>query len=758
MAEPTSTILDRDQGRPSRSPLRSVLREHGLGVSVVVAVVFCLLISTIICLGRYHSGYRLGQYLTQPVHARVDFSYFDASKFEYAQQRASELEPRVYSPNPRFSWAGLEEQVRRWPDIVAGKSTETLPEVLRSSFDHDTLVLLVQYQAPEKRGLYNQRVESFFAAVKRLVVISQEQRDQEIRRHQQWRVPSGFSLRIIEGEGGGSSLLPLERIHVKEAGEGGSTLAAEIKRAASESFREDLAPRVAQYVTAMAQSTHVLDENATAEAQARAAAMVLGREGEVQYKAGVAIKQPGQIGERDLGVLQAEHRAYRQSLAMPVVLRDFGGVAGIVVIITAVIAWYVSRYQPRILRNHARSIAMAMLLVAMLLISQLAGPGTRPLFIFGIAPTILTAMILAIAYEPRFALGISMLLTLMVALSLNQGMEFLLILLGGCCAACAFTGTVRTRGKLIEIGLASALAMAAIAVFCGVWAFSGAVPFEAVLTDAFHTALAGLGSGFVVLGILPFVEKAFRITTGMTLLELSDASHPVQRKIAAEAPGTYSHSLQVASIAESAAEAIGANSLLARVGALYHDLGKTRRPHYFCENQNGAQNAHLSLSPSVSFMIIIEHIKDGLELARQHNLPTSLHPFIQQHHGTTLVEYFYHEACKSSPLAQHVSESEFRYPGPKPRSREVAIVMLADACESASRAVTDPHPDAIEKLIHQIVLKRLLDGQLSECDLTLHELDTVEKTMTRALQGAHHARVAYPESSRQSPVAAAAGM
>jgi cyclic-di-AMP phosphodiesterase PgpH len=234
----------------------------------------------------------------------------------------------------------------------------------------------------------------------------------------------------------------------------------------------------------------------------------------------------------------------------------------------------------------------------------------------------------------------------------------------------------------------------------------------------------------------------------MTLLELSDSSHPLQRKLAAEAPGTYSHSMQVASLAEAASEAIGGNSLLARVGSLYHDIGKTRRPHYFCENQGGGENAHMSLSPEVSCRIIVEHIKDGLELARQHKLPTSLLPFIQQHHGTTLVEFFYHEACKQKGPGPTVAERDFRYPGPKPRSQEIAIVMLADACESASRAIPSPTPETIDKLVRQIVMKRLLDGQLSDCDLTMREIDIVEKTLARTLQSIHHGRVAYPDTAR----------
>src|SRR6185436_20244537 len=166
-----------------------------------------------------------------------------------------------------------------------------------------------------------------------------------------------------------------------------------------------------------------------------------------------------------------------------------------------------------------------------------------------------------------------------------------------------------------------------------------------ILKNCLYAGAAGIGAGFVTLGILPFIEKAFRITTSMTLLELADVSHPLLRRLSVEAPGTYNHSLQVATIAEAAAESISVNSLLCRVASYYHDVGKINKAEYFCENQTDGTNRHLNLSPSVSLLIIIGHVKDGIELAREYNLPTSIFPFIQQHHGTTLVEFFYHQAC-----------------------------------------------------------------------------------------------------------------
>jgi putative nucleotidyltransferase with HDIG domain len=298
---------------------------------------------------------------------------------------------------------------------------------------------------------------------------------------------------------------------------------------------------------------------------------------------------------------------------------------------------------------------------------------------------------------------------------------------------------------LIEVGGAASLAMIAAAAAAGLLSLE---PWPFMISNCLYAGAAGLAAGFVVLGILPFIEKSFRITTGMTLLELADASQPLLRRLGIEAPGTYAHSLQVANLAETAAEAIGANALLARVGAYYHDVGKMNKADYFIENQSGGENRHINLTPNVSYLIITGHVKDGVELAKEYNLPTQLIHFIQQHHGTTLVEYFYHQACtrqsQREPDGPAIADHEYRYPGPKPRSKEVAIVMLADAVESACRAMSEPTASRVETLVHELALKRLLDGQFDECDLTIRELELVERSMVKTLLGIYHGRIAYP--------------
>ena len=217
-----------------------------------------------------------------------------------------------------------------------------------------------------------------------------------------------------------------------------------------------------------------------------------------------------------------------------------------------------------------------------------------------------------------------------------------------------------------------------------------------------------------------------------------------------EAPGTFSHSLLIGSIAEAAAEAIGRNGLLCRVGAYYHDIGKVNKPGYFVENEMGSMSRHKELSPAMSQLIIVSHVKDGIEMAKEYGLPTVLRQFIETHHGTTLVEYFYNEAKKKhdeeqSSASPPPSESEFRYPGPKPRTKEAAIVMLTDAVESAVRSLAEVTPTRIEAVVHNMAMKRLQDGQFDKCDLSLRELSQIEASISKTLAAHYHGRIAYPK-------------
>jgi putative nucleotidyltransferase with HDIG domain len=263
--------------------------------------------------------------------------------------------------------------------------------------------------------------------------------------------------------------------------------------------------------------------------------------------------------------------------------------------------------------------------------------------------------------------------------------------------------------------------------------------------------------GVLIQGLLPLIEKVFRIATSMTLLDYSDANQRLLKRLHMEAPGTFSHSLLIGSIAEAAAEAIGRNGLLCRVGAYYHDIGKINKAGYFVENELGSASRHDKLSPKMSHLIIVGHVKDGIEIAKEYGLPAVIRQFIETHHGTTLIEPFYNEAKKQQTKnskgksSEAPPESEFRYPGPKPRSKEAAIVMLADTVEGAVRSLSEVTPAKIEAVVHNMAMKRLQDGQFDECELSLRDLSQIEASISKTLAAHYHSRIAYPQPPDMPP-------
>ncbi|MBL7151104.1 MAG: HDIG domain-containing protein [Candidatus Omnitrophica bacterium] len=273
-------------------------------------------------------------------------------------------------------------------------------------------------------------------------------------------------------------------------------------------------------------------------------------------------------------------------------------------------------------------------------------------------------------------------------------------------------------------------------------------PPEIYLKSYLIIMLNGFVSSIIVIGVLPLFEWLFKRVTNISLLELADFHHPLLQRMVMEAPGTHHHSLVVGNLSDAACSAIGANALLARIGAYYHDIGKLQKPGYFSENQSLEQSKHDTLAPSMSKMVIMNHVKEGVELARKYRLNPFIIDFIQQHHGSSLVFYFYRRALEELEDAQEVKEEGFRYPGPKPNTKEAAIVLLADSVEAATRALKDPAPPKITEVVHKVINNKFIDGQLDECELTLNDLEKISKIFIRILSGIYHSRVTYPEESR----------
>ncbi|MBS4215611.1 MULTISPECIES: HD family phosphohydrolase [Neobacillus] len=348
---------------------------------------------------------------------------------------------------------------------------------------------------------------------------------------------------------------------------------------------------------------------------------------------------------------------------------------------------------------------------------------------------IMTSIILAVCGSVLFNEGVS------GTLNFSEGIYILFSALGGI----LFLSNQNQRSKILQAGIFSAV-VNLLTILALMYLPNGQYS-GLEYGYYFITALvSGIASAVLTIGLLPFFEASFGILSTMRMIELSNPNHPLLRKILMEAPGTYHHSVMVANLAESACEAIGANGLLARVGSYYHDIGKTRRPNFFIENQIHHDNPHDRLPPDKSASIIIAHVTDGSNMLKKCHMPKEIIEIAEQHHGTTLLKFFYHKALQANP---DVREDDFRYPGPKAQSKESAVVGIADSVEAAVRSLSQPTPELIESLVKKIVADRLQDGQLNECDLTMKEIETVTFTLCETLKGIFHSRIEYPELTKK---------
>lgn len=391
-------------------------------------------------------------------------------------------------------------------------------------------------------------------------------------------------------------------------------------------------------------------------------------------------------------------------------------------------------------------------LAAMRMVEVSFGPAALAFIPLG-----LTGLVLALAWSRAFAVQCSLLLLSAGALMLflrpggldADGLRGLAIATSGAACAALLGDRIRRRSAFLRIGLQIGFVQALCAA--AFWMIGSGSPVTSWPGDLSILFLSGIAVGLLVSGFLPFVEALFRFTTDVSLLELGNTQeHPLLKKLLLDAPGTFHHSYIVGLISEAAAESVDANPLLARVGSLFHDVGKLNKPDYFAENSKGARERHRNLTPEMSNLIISSHTRDGLELGGYFGLPQVVLDFMTEHHGTTCMEYFYQRAVGLRG-AENVSEESFRYPGPKPRSIETAIVMIADAVEAISRQMPEPTTTRLREMVHEVVMKRLLDGQFEDCPMQLRDLRAIEDACTQVLSGIYHTRPTFPKG-RANPL------
>lgn len=501
------------------------------------------------------------------------------------------------------------------------------------------------------------------------------------------------------------------------------------------------------WVTVVLQNTIrpslVLNQEATDQLVAEAQNKVLPvertiKQGQVIVRKGDPITPEVLEILRQLGLLQTKSAGI-----------TFGGLALLVLAVMVVCIVFLRQYFPAVIASER----LLVLLCLLVIITLLAARGVAAInfserpeassTIGYLIPMAAGSMLISILFNSRLGVLATIIMSIFVGIIAGQqDISFMIVAMVGGLVGVYSVSKVDQGWDLAKGGLLIGGANVLVIVATGLLAYDSTLLL--ILWGTFYGLLNGLLSGVLAIGILPYLETLFGITSSIRLLELANPNHPLLKRLLLEAPGTYHHSILVGNLAEAAAEAVGGHPLLVRVGAYYHDIGKLKRPYFFSENQFSPDNPHDKIAPSLSALIITSHTKDGVELGRQYRLPEMVLDIINQHHGTGLVTYFYQKALEQDQY-DSVQELTYRYEGPKPQTKDAALVLLADTVEAAVRSLQKPTPGRIEGLVRRLIKERLNDGQLEECDLTFKDVNLITESFLRILNGMHHTRIEYPD-------------
>lgn len=500
----------------------------------------------------------------------------------------------------------------------------------------------------------------------------------------------------------------------------------------------------------LVQPNITLNRNETEERKRRAAEKV--EPVLLAVKSGEMLLREGErVTETQLAKLKALHAQMKPDGHLPVAS---GGALLLICLLAGSFKLCEARFGSGVREQNRALLFLAILLIALLFVTHAsalltdllaANKGSQIVassLIYSI-PLASGPMVVSLCLGWELALAFAAVLAVCAAFVFQSDLTvFLYFLMNGCLAA-YWIRDCRERKVFVKAG--AKLGALNVVIVTAIHIFSGELSGFRLPWEWLFAFLGGLGSGVVTAGIVPLVEIAFDYTTDIKLLELANLDRPILKKLLIEAPGTYHHSVVVGSMVEAAASEIGANPLLAKVCGYYHDIGKLKKPLYFIENQSDGKNVHDRLAPSMSGLILVAHVKTGVEIARVNRLGQAIIDTIQQHHGTSLITYFYDKAVQQRG-EDAVNIDDFRYPGPRPQSRETALVMLADQVEAASRSVSNPTPSRIRGLVQNLINKNFSDGQLDNCELTLKDLHKIAKSFTKILTAMYHYRIEYPEN------------
>ena len=448
-------------------------------------------------------------------------------------------------------------------------------------------------------------------------------------------------------------------------------------------------------------------------------------------------------------------------------LEKITGISFIIALLLLIMYKDFLRYRPEIKKNHKMLLLIGTLLSGNLLIghtfyyvvegfTKWIGTVDPNLLVYAI-PLATGCMLTALLIDIHTAIVFTVITSLIAGLWLNSPLYSIFVFASGLTASFGVI-SCRKRSAIWRAGFMMSLVCFLTALMITLFK-SELISIAPLITGA-SALLNGIIVVILVSAFLPLFEYVFKMTTDISLLELLDLNQPLMRELLVEAPGTYHHSIIVGNLTESAAEAVGVNPLLARVSAYYHDIGKVKMPDYFIENQIATLSKHDKLAPRMSSLILLSHVKEGVELAKQHNIPPVVIDIIQQHHGTSVQTFFFQKAKEHNETIKPLTEEDFRYPGPKPQSRVAALVMMADAVEAASRVLTDTSPARVSMLVDKIINHCFIDGQLDNCELTLKDIREIRSNFVYLLTSMYHKRINYPgfdmehENTHQKPTAA----
>jgi len=707
-------------------PLKSFLTVRNLGVAIAFFVVLYLISPSLrIPWLRFQEG----DFPKESVLAKVKFEAADLEATARAREQAASLTPPVYVLDPELVRSSVTEAAEYYGKIAQ--------DAFNLVFTPEERIALISKYTP---------ISTSAETVGQLVALDQETFE-KLRATSLESVTALLNRGVLSDVPGSAKQIAIyeKEKRTKHIADMTDVLTLqkapdEIRKLAAQKFPDNPTHQriLVELSIPFIRKTLSFDEKLTQleQEERRALTPVVTK----TFRKNQEIVQAGhEITRQDV----IELRAHMLALSKANRFQVYIGNAILLALVFAFFFLYLRRYRPEVLNNNK-----ALLLVGILMLLTL-GTG-RVLIILPIpdiwlylVPVAAGSILLSILIDDRISLVYAFFISVLYASQGGYRMNLFLMALIGSMAGIYHMSTIRKRSDIFWPGIA--VLVANIVSISALHLVAGSEIGEEFLWEIGAGIINGLITAIgIVPGSLTPLESILGIATNIRLLEMSDLNQPLLKRLAMQAPGTYHHSLMVGNMAEAAAENVEANSLLARVGSYYHDVGKMNKPLYFSENQRGGKNKHDELTPTMSALVLTSHVKEGVELAREHRLNQPIIAFIQQHHGTSLMPFFYQKAMEQNP-SREVDEDKFRYPGPRPQSRETAICMLADSVEAASRTLTNPTHGRIKGMVEKIINNKFIDSQLDECDLTLRDLHKIADGFVRVLAGYLHSRVEYPE-------------